>query len=421
MRRRSGALRLSIAGLLAGLMLLAGGAARAHSPVFTVYSKYEATAYGRSVAFVFALDKTAVVQLVERDLHEKVGFAELETRRAFFADYLFARFTVSNAGQPCAHSGQLSRFGFDPSTQRVLAVTKFTCPSDLSDLAVRSQVTHDMPTSHTLVGDLQFGRVFDREFFVGDDVEARIPLATLAQGPPAPLRIMKRDKGRFLTVAVPDTKRRYTALAAAELGVKIVDADAPAATDGASFGAALLHFIRLGVFHIFTGYDHLLFIITLMLAVDAWRRLAIIVTSFTAAHSLTLACATLGWFRVPAGVTEPLIALSVLFVAAESIARPGRGARASLTFGFGLLHGLGLSSVLTDLGLAGRDLAPALLGFNLGVELGQLAVVAPLFPLVLHLRRRPELFARARRSVCVGVSGLAALWFFMRVKDALVG
>jgi hypothetical protein len=413
--------RLRIAGLLAGLIVMAGGTARAHSPIFTVYSKYEATAYGRSVAFVFALDKNAVVQLIERELHEKLAPADLGAKSGFFSAYLFERFAVSNAGQPCTHPAQLARFGFDAKTGRVLAVTKFTCPSDLVDLTVRSLVTHDMPTSHTLVGDLQFGRVFDREFFVGDDVEARIPIATLAQAPPAPLRIMKRDKGRFLTVAVPDTKRRYTALAAAELGVKIVDADAPASGTGTSFGAALVHFVRLGVFHIFTGYDHLLFIITLMLAVSSWRRLAIIVTSFTAAHSLTLACATLGWFRLPPGLTEPLIALTVLFVAAESLARPGQGARAGLTFGFGLLHGLGLSSVLTDLGLAGRDLAPALLGFNLGVELGQLAVVAPLFPLVLYLRRRPESFARARRYVCVGVSGVAALWFLARVKDAIIG
>jgi hypothetical protein len=176
-----------------------------------------------------------------------------------------------------------------------------------------------------------------------------------------------------------------------------------------------VHFIGQGILHILTGYDHLLFILTLMLVVGSWRQLAVIVTSFTAAHSITLILATLGLVVVPAKVIEPLIALSVFLVAADAVARPRAGARALVTFGFGLVHGFGLSNVLRGLGLSGRELLPALLGFNLGVEIGQLLIVGPLFPLVLRLRKEMTLYFRARRVLCASVAVIAAFWIVIRV------
>jgi hypothetical protein len=155
--------------------------------------------------------------------------------------------------------------------------------------------------------------------------------------------------------------------------------------------------------------------------IGSWRRLALIVTSFTAAHSITLALATLGLVTVPAAVTEPLIAATVLAVALHALLRPQGGARALVTFAFGLVHGFGLSNVLRELGLHGRELLPALLGFNLGVELGQLAIVAPLFPLLLWLRRREATYARGRQVLCAGVAALAVVWIVVRVRDAIVG
>src|SRR5204863_9544247 len=107
---------------------------------------------------------------------------------------------------------------------------------------------------------------------------------------------------------------------------------------------------------------------------------------------------------VPASIIEPLIAVTVLLVAIDAFARPQAGARALVTFGFGLVHGFGLSNVLRGLGLSGRELLPALLGFNLGVELGEVTIVAPLFPLVLWLRRRETTYARARQVLCAGVA-----------------
>src|SRR5262249_14868985 len=175
----------------------------------------------------------------------------------------------------------------------------------------------------------------------------------------------------------------------------------------------LTHFVGQGILHIFTGYDHVLFIVTLLFVVRSWRHLAFIVTSFTAAHSITLAAATLGVVTVPSRLVEPLIAVTVLLVALDAFFRPDATARVGMTFAFGLIHGFGLSNVLRELGLSGRELAPALFGFNVGVEIGQLLIVGPVFPLVLALRRKETTYARARNWMCVSVAAVALIWIIV--------
>jgi hydrogenase/urease accessory protein HupE len=389
------------------LLLAAPAAAHAHATTFAMYSKYEATVVGNDIAFVFALDKGAVLRLFERDAAAgAVDVHAVERYKSDFSRYLFARFFVSNDGAACTHPAELGRFFFDDATGRVLAVTRFHCATEPAALTIRSLVTHDLPLPHELVGDLQYRHALVRSFFSGDDVEAKVALAALSQS-----AALARTRGKFSYVALPDRERRYSALAAIELGVALRD---EAASDVRPL-ATLWHFIGQGVLHILTGYDHLLFILTLMLAVGSWRRLAIIITSFTAAHSITLVVATLGLFTIPARVIEPLIALSVLLVAADALLRPQAHARAAVTFAFGLLHGFGLSNVLRDLGLSGRALLPALLGFNAGVELGQLAVVACAFPLILLLRRRRDTYVQARRVLCGSVAVAALCWIVVRV------
>jgi hydrogenase/urease accessory protein HupE len=401
------------------------GRAFAHSTTYAVYSKYEATTSGQAVAFVFALDKASVLQLLERDAphapNVKVEPAAIADYRAFFSKYLFERFFVSNGGDACAHPAELGRFFWDEATSRVVAVTKYECKSALTELTIRSLVTHDMPTSHELVGDLQHGHALVRSFFFGDNVEDRISIASLRASGDA-LSQAPRQRGKFSYVAMPDRQRRYEDLARAELGADIASAeDAPTEAVNVRPSATLMHFIGQGILHIFTGYDHVLFIVTLMLVVGSWRQLAIIVTSFTAAHTITLVVATLGLVTLPSRLIEPLIAASVLFVAVDAVVRPAASARAWVTFGFGLVHGFGLSSVLRALGLSGRELVPALLGFNVGVEIGQLLIVAPLFPLVLMLRKRPETYARARNVLCASVAVVAVFWIVTRVFEASTG
>jgi hydrogenase/urease accessory protein HupE len=141
-------------------------------------------------------------------------------------------------------------------------------------------------------------------------------------------------------------------------------------------------YLVLGVEHILGGIDHLLFVLALLLVVRGGRRIVWTITAFTLAHSLTLVAATLGWVRVPGPPVEAVIALSIVFVAAEAVqalrGRIGLTARAPwvVAFSFGLLHGLGFAGALAEVGLPPIAIPLALLMFNLGVELGQLIFVA---------------------------------------------
>ena len=152
---------------------------------------------------------------------------------------------------------------------------------------------------------------------------------------------------------------------------------APAGT-----GAVAWSYLVLGVEHILGGVDHLLFVLALLLIVRGGKHILITITAFTVAHSITLVAATLGWVHVPGPPVEAIIALSIVFVAAEIIhglrGRPGLTARAPwvVAFSFGLLHGFGFAGALAEVGLPEKAIPVALLTFNVGVELGQLIFVA---------------------------------------------
>ncbi|MBI5691040.1 MAG: HupE/UreJ family protein [Verrucomicrobia bacterium] len=180
-----------------------------------------------------------------------------------------------------------------------------------------------------------------------------------------------------------------------------------------------LEFVRLGIEHIWTGYDHLLFLFALLVVCRTFRSIVGIVTCFTVAHSLTLALATLEWVSVPARVVEPLVAASIVFVGVENLL--SRGAepkgRWALTFGFGLIHGFGFASVLRDLGLGsgGQGVALPLFTFNLGVELGQIALAGVVMPVVWHLRRSPAFLARGVPAISAVVAVAGLYWLAQRV------
>lgn len=198
--------------------------------------------------------------------------------------------------------------------------------------------------------------------------------------------------------------------------------------------ATLAHYVVEGVWHIWIGFDHILFLLSLLVlaplvptrarvshwpAVARWRTAVVevlaVVTAFTVAHSITLSLAVLKWVELPAGVVEPVIALSVVLAALNNLWGWGGVRRWRLAFGFGLIHGFGFASVLVDLGLPAQALALALGGFNLGVELGQLAIVAVFLPLAWWLRHT----AFYRWGVVVGGSVamalIGAVWLVSRV------
>lgn len=181
-------------------------------------------------------------------------------------------------------------------------------------------------------------------------------------------------------------------------------------------------YLLLGFEHILQGIDHLLFVLALLLIVQGARRIVATITAFTLAHSITLAAASLGWLRIPIAPVEACIALSIVFVASEVVqgmrGRSGLTARAPwlVAFSFGLLHGLGFASALSEMGLPEGVVALALLMFNIGVELGQLSFVAGVLSVVwlwraLHLAWR----GRVRYVPPYAIGSLAAYWTLERV------
>jgi len=202
---------------------------------------------------------------------------------------------------------------------------------------------------------------------------------------------------------------------------------------GASRWQAFAGYVRDGIVHIAIGYDHILFLIALLLPAvlgrdgRTWRpvpRLSVaaatvfkIVTAFTLAHSVTLSLAALGVIQLPSRLVESVIALSVLLTAIDNVMPFLPARRWTIAFAFGLVHGFGFASVLADLELPRSALALSLVGFNVGVELGQLAIVALLIPLAYLLRRTALYQPVVLRGGSVAIGLLAAGWLAERSLD----
>jgi hypothetical protein len=196
------------------------------------------------------------------------------------------------------------------------------------------------------------------------------------------------------------------------------------AQPGAWAGAG--RFLRLGAEHIVQGADHIAFLLGVLLLGGSFRQLVGIVTAFTVAHSLTLGLATVGWVVPPPRLVEPLIALSIVAVAVENLLslRPPLSAervraaiahRWRLTFAFGLAHGFGFAGALRALELPRALLAPSLLTFNVGVELGQLVIVALAWPVLRWLRGVRWVWPAGIRWASAAVAGLGVYWLLDRV------
>jgi len=198
-------------------------------------------------------------------------------------------------------------------------------------------------------------------------------------------------------------------------------------------GHQFFSFVHEGVWHIWTGYDHILFLVALLLPsvlernAGKWRGVAAlkpafinvlkIVTAFTIAHSLTLSLATLEIVKLPSRLTESAIAASVILAALNNLWPVVRERGWMVAFGFGLIHGFGFATALSDLGLAQGALALTLVGFNLGVELGQLAIVGIFLPIAFSLRRT---WAYQKPVLNIGsavIILISTAWLIERVLD----
>jgi len=186
----------------------------------------------------------------------------------------------------------------------------------------------------------------------------------------------------------------------------------------ASWARTAWGFVGMGVVHIVPrGPDHVLFVLGLFLLTPAWRPLLGQVTAFTVAHSISLALAHLGVIRPPAAVVEPLIAASIVMVGVENVL--GRGGprrwRPALVFALGLVHGLGFAGVLGELSLPAGMTSAALVGFNVGVEAGQLAVLGGAFALLGPWRERPWYRARIVVPASLLIAAVGAVWTVQRI------
>ncbi|HEV6964997.1 MULTISPECIES: HupE/UreJ family protein [Roseateles] len=227
----------------------------------------------------------------------------------------------------------------------------------------------------------------------------------------------ERYSAALVKVQWRDGQSRVYTLTAGQPSVQLYGA----ADDPRGMGEIARAYTLLGVEHILTGIDHLLFVIGLLFLVGFQRRLLWTITAFTAAHSLTLACSALGLLVLRSPPVEASIALSIVLVAGEALHKRDTLARrwpAVVAFLFGLVHGLGFAGALKEIGLPENHLLVALLTFNVGVELGQLLTVAACWMLWRFASRWPAA-QRLRTALLYAIGSVAAYWSWLRIAALL--
>ena len=350
--------------VLLALSLVAGGLARAHDPGLSVAS---AQWVGGTLSIHLAMARSDAEQLIPIDANHDGRVTDGELRAALPRLQTVGRqaFEVTTCGQALAPADITVRLDRRDGVQFQIPFQGVTTGS----LRVQATLLDKLPRGH-------------RQFFCLRDRDQK------------PLGERMLDAGR--------------AVFTAELAENPSLAGQP---------HSFREFLGLGVAHIATGYDHLLFLLGLLLIGGSLRAALQIITSFTLAHSITLALATLNLINIPPKIIEPLIAASIVFVGLQNILASGVEKRWLLTFGFGLIHGCGFASALRDLGIGagGSSIAVPLVSFNLGVELGQLAIASLALPLIWKWQSAPVF---VRRFVPIG-SGMIVLaggyWLIERI------
>jgi hypothetical protein len=227
----------------------------------------------------------------------------------------------------------------------------------------------------------------------------------------------KRYSAAMVTVFWLDNQSRVYTLTKSQSTVRLYGS----AEDRRGMGEIASAYVVLGVEHILSGYDHLLFVISLLFLVRFNKQLLYTITAFTVAHSVTLVLSALGLLTLRSAPVEATIALSIMLVAGEALHKQPTLSRrwpALVAFLFGLVHGLGFAGALADIGLPQNHLAVALLTFNLGVEVGQLLVVAMAYAAYLAIRHwtRAEL---VRVPALYAIGSVAAYWSLSRIAGIL--
>jgi hydrogenase/urease accessory protein HupE len=213
-------------------------------------------------------------------------------------------------------------------------------------------------------------------------------------------------KGHSSFAIAPDGQGPGDATAAAAAS----DATTPATT-----GSSAWAFFKMGIEHILTGYDHLVFLFGLVLLRARLKELLAVVTAFTIAHSITLAIAVLGIFTPSPRFVEPAIALSIAYVGIENFFVKDGSKRWRITFPFGLIHGFGFAGALQQINLPRPQIPVALVTFNLGVEAGQLFAMSIILPMVILIRQKDWFEPKGVRVLSGAVALAGGIWFVMRI------
>ena len=344
--------------LVATVLALLGPAPAAAHPAQVAHARI--TIEDRTVEITLSMNlfELDLVLTLDRDLDGTVSPAELEARRAEVADYLRGKTSVTAAGRglPMELGGLgIGRSGDGRAVAEATLV--FSTEPPLRDVTVRCEPLTELGADHTTL--------------------ARIDT--------------RGESHQFVFRQGTAYEQRAGALAVA------------------------LEFLTLGIVHIFIGYDHIAFLVGLLLAGGSTLSIVKIVTAFTVAHSVTLSLAALDVVTLSPPLVEAGIALSIVYVAGENLLlrRPPRG-RWLVSFGFGLVHGFGFASVLKELALPSSSLVVPLLTFNLGVEIAQVAIVAVVAPALWVLTRTP-LHVPLTRLASVVILSLGLFWLYQRV------
>jgi hydrogenase/urease accessory protein HupE len=347
--------------LFAGILLVASilgliPLAQAHERIGTV-SHSIVTVRDNTVAYYINVPPALSAQLK----------LELDDSAESWRDYFAATVRITTWDALC----ELAKFDRItlPATANTLFDLLYRCPREVRDLAIYSVAFLDVDESHT-----QFAR--------------------LAK-PDNPAEFLREDvlTAKHQTFHVPDVR-----------------------SGGSAWFDRGVAFFALGVEHLLTGYDHILFLLAVIIAMTL-RETIKAVTSFTVAHSLTMALAFFGFVSLPGSVVEPLIALTIVYVAVENVFAVSIRRRWLLTFVFGLIHGLGFVGVLKEITVSRSELLLSLASFNIGIEFGQLLVVVIAVPL-FHRLRSYDWGAALRRWFSLSVGGLGIVWAIQRVAFA---
>ena len=360
------------------LLALACAPALAHKPS-DAYLTIERDGATLTARFDFALRDLDNALTLDANGDGAITWGEVRAKHDAIAAYVAERIGVASAGERCAL--EVTRHALDTHTDGTYAVLSLAgrCPQSGPTLTVDYRVFADIDPQHR--GLLNF---------------------------------VERGQSRSV----------------------VFGADHPQWVIGGDAAGPLLQFVTYvdeGMWHIWLGFDHILFLVSLLLPAvlilreGAWKPapsfraafvdVARVVTAFTLSHSITLSLAALGIVALPSRWVESAIALSVVLAALNNLFPLVANGRWIAAFGFGLLHGFGFASALADLGLPSGSLARSLAGFNIGVELGQLAIVAAFLPLAYALRGTRTYRRLVLRGGSAAIAAIAAVWLAERAFD----